>query len=156
MAIWCLCRQANLSPCDLRHALVFNRFFLSQLGWMPLLLLRICCSPQTRGDLGCLLLTIAFPMPFHLRLIDTDYRPSDDVEPHRFNSEPFSSGGSTQHPLGSTFASRIVNAEKTVSVSVPSASPKGGGWHTNQAENAVSRSHFAWLLRRPSFSGHPG
>jgi|ETNmetMinimDraft_26_1059896.scaffolds.fasta_scaffold50832_2 hypothetical protein len=85
-----------------------------------------------------------------------DYRPSDNVEPHRFNSEPFSSGGSTQHPLGSTFASRIVNAEKTVSVSVPSASPKGGGWHTKQAEMPSPEVTFAWLLRRPSFSGHPG
>ncbi len=68
------------------------------------LLLRICCSPQKGGDSGGLLLTVAFPVPFHLWLIGTDYRTSDDVEPHRFVSGPFSSGGCMHHPFGSPFA----------------------------------------------------
>jgi len=36
------------------------------------------------------------------------------------------------------------------------ASSKGGEWRTNSAENAVSRSHLAWPLRRGAFSGAPG
>lgn len=36
------------------------------------------------------------------------------------------------------------------------ASARGGAWHADKAENAVSRSLSAWLLRDRAFSGPPG
>jgi len=110
-----------------------GRFHLSPGGTAPRELLRICCHPQGGGDSGSLPLSAASPKPFHLWLIGLAYRPSDGVGLHRYDSRPLSSGGGMHHPRGPS-VSTVFGPMRRPSDSIPGASPKGGGWHTTQAE----------------------
>lgn len=69
--------------------------------------------------------------------------------------DPSSPGGDVHHPHGSP-AITVSLPERRSSGTTPSASRRAGGWHTMKAENAVSRSLPAWLLRRRPLSGPPG
>jgi len=74
----------------------------------------------------------ASPVPFHLGLIGTTYRPSDGVESHRYNPGPLSPGGDMWHPRGPPPITACP-AGGSSSGSTISASRRGGVWHTTKA-----------------------
>ena len=60
-----------------------------------------------------------------------------------------------QHPNGPTTLTVRATREGSIGL-IPNASSKGGDWRTIKAENAISRSPSAWLLRDGPFSGTLG
>ena len=96
----------------------------------------------------------ASPEPFHHKLIDSTYRPSDGVKPHRFDIWIIFLRPRHVAPLRSEYGHRTSAFERSDSNSPTLHRATVVG--VTSGRNADSQGIPAWPLRHESFSRRPG